>query len=434
MKRVNQSQKLFRTLFAETLKNGQTLRSGVFAVLIFCQGIILLLLYIFNREDYYELFISGSSLYAVFLFFIAILIYELITYAYFRLRPKTDDKQQSYELGFWPSMIETSLLSFTIVFIIIATKQFIILFSPFALNYFVLIILSSLRLNYKLPVFTGIMAAAQYVALAVIFQYQDFVIISNPSGIKQIQFLGFGLGLIIAGIAGGFVTKFTMQKVQQAFDALLEKRKVEFLFGQQISKPIANVLLNAGELLQSKKTKVSVMFMDIRGFTELTRRKSPEEIVGYLNQLFAFMIDIVQSKGGVINQFLGDGFMATFGAPIADDNSRQNAVEAALEIYQKLQELNKNKSIIPTSIGIGIHYGVAVTGNIGTVDRMQYSITGKVVIISSRIEQLNKQLDTQILISYEVLKGLKKETSRFYFAGSFLLKGISRAIKIFGVK
>jgi len=128
MKRVNQSQKLFRTLFAEMLKNGQILRSGVLTVLIFSQGIILLLLYIFNREDYYELFISGSSLYAVFLFFIAILIYELITYTYFRLRPKTDDKQQSYELGFWPSMIETSLLSFTIVFIIIATKQFIILF------------------------------------------------------------------------------------------------------------------------------------------------------------------------------------------------------------------------------------------------------------------------------------------------------------------
>jgi len=434
MKRVNQSQKLFRTLFAEMLKNGQILRSGVLTVLIFSQGIILLLLYIFNREDYYELFISGSSLYAVFLFFIAILIYELITYTYFRLRPKTDDKQQSYELGFWPSMIETSLLSFTIVFIIIATKQFIILFSPFALNYFVLIILSSLRLNYKLPVFTGIMAAAQYVALAVIFQNQNFVDISNPSDIKQIQFLGFGLGLITAGIAGGFVTKFTMQKVQQSFDALLEKRKAEFLFGQQISKPIADMLLNAGELLQSKKTNVSVMFLDIRGFSELTRRKSPEEIVGYLNQLFAFMIDIVQSKGGVINQFLGDGFMATFGAPITDDNSRENAVDAALEIDQKLQELNQNKSIVPTRIGIGIHYGEAVTGNIGTIDRMQYSITGKVVIIASRIEQLNKQLNTQILISYEVWKGIRKDNSRFYFAGSFQLKGIIRAMKIFGVK
>ncbi|MCK9452653.1 MAG: adenylate/guanylate cyclase domain-containing protein [Bacteroidales bacterium] len=433
MKRINQSQRLFRTLFAEALKNGQNLRSGVLAVLILFQGLVLLFLYIFKRDDYYELFISGSSLFAVFLFFISILMYELISYIFFRLSNKPDDTQLS-EPGFWPSMIETSLLSFTIVFIIIATKQFIILFSPFALNYFVLIILSSLRLNYKLPVFTGLMAAAQYVALAVIFQNQDFVDISNPSGIKQIQFLGFGLGLITAGIAGGFVTKFTMQKVQQSFDALLEKRKVEFLFGQQISKPIANVLLNAGELLQSKKTKVTVMFLDIRGFSELTKRKTPEEIVKYLNQLFAFMIDIVQKKGGVINQFLGDGFMATFGAPIADDNSRQNAVEAALEIYQKLQELNKNKSIIPTSIGIGVHYGVAVTGNIGTVDRMQYSITGKVVIISSRIEQLNKQLNSQILISYEVLKGLKKETSRFYFAGSFQLKGISRAMKIFGVK
>jgi adenylate cyclase len=278
------------------------------------------------------------------------------------------------------------------------------------------------------------MAAAQYVALAVIFQNQNFVDISNPSDIKQIQFLGFGLGLITAGIAGGFVTKFTMQKVQQSFDALLEKRKAEFLFGQQISKPIADMLLNAGELLQSKKTNVSVMFLDIRGFSELTRRKSPEEIVGYLNQLFAFMIDIVQSKGGVINQFLGDGFMATFGAPITDDNSRENAVDAALEIDQKLQELNQNKSIVPTRIGIGIHYGEAVTGNIGTIDRMQYSITGKVVIIASRIEQLNKQLNTQILISYEVWKGIRKDNSRFYFAGSFQLKGIIRAMKIFGVK
>ena len=144
------------------------------------------------------------------------------------------------------------------------------------------------------------------------------------------------------------------------------------------------------------------MFLDIRNFTPFVENKEPEEVVNYLNSLFGFMIDIIQSHHGVINQFLGDGFMVTFGAPLSVENSSEHAVRAAQEIINKLASEIEQGIIPDTRLGIGIHFGEAVTGNIGSSARKQYSITGNVVIIASRIEQLNRKFKSQLLISNEV--------------------------------
>jgi len=177
------------------------------------------------------------------------------------------------------------------------------------------------------------------------------------------------------------------------------------------------------------------MFLDIREFTPFVEQHQPEEVVAYLNRLFGFMIDIVQSHHGVINQFLGDGFMATFGAPVSLENNSLHAAEASQKIIKKLKEECRKGNIPKTRIGIGLHYDEAVTGNIGSSERKQFSITGKVVIIASRIEQLNKKYVTSMLISKEVHEQLNKENQNNFTAlEAAQIKGSKKLIFLYKLK
>jgi len=150
------------------------------------------------------------------------------------------------------------------------------------------------------------------------------------------------------------------------------------------------------------------MFLDIRDFTPRAEKLSPEELIAFQNKVFGFMMDIIQKYHGNVNQLLGDGFMATFGAPVSHGNDCQNAFLAAKKIIQELDEHNNSGAIETTNIGIGLHAGYVVTGNVGNDARKQYSVTGNTVIIASRVEQLNKKLNSRLIITEEVYKELDK--------------------------
>jgi adenylate cyclase len=173
------------------------------------------------------------------------------------------------------------------------------------------------------------------------------------------------------------------------------------------------------------------MFLDIRDYTAYCEGKKPEEIIDFQNRVFSFMIEIINHYDGIINQFVGDGFMATFGAPIESDNDCANAVNAALEILKDLQKKNQSKELPGTRIGIGLHFGEVVTGNVGTETRKQYSITGNAVILASRIEQLNKEFNSSLLISRDVLEKAGLRADDYKAMGPIRLKGRSKALEIF---
>ncbi len=211
-----------------------------------------------------------------------------------------------------------------------------------------------------------------------------------------------------------------------------EKNEVIDLFGQQISPQIADSILRNNNELSGTRKQVCIMFLDIRQFAPFVEQHQPEEVVAYLNTLFGFMINIVQTHHGVINQFLGDGFMATFGAPVSIGNSSQHATEASQEIIDQMSKEYNKGNIPKTRIGIGLHYDEAVTGNIGSSARKQYSITGKVVIMASRIEQLNKKYDTSLLISEEVYNQLNNATQdAFTLLGSSKIKGSEKMVSLY---
>jgi adenylate cyclase len=145
------------------------------------------------------------------------------------------------------------------------------------------------------------------------------------------------------------------------------------------------------------------------------------------------MIDSVYKHNGIINQFLGDGFMATFGAPVSKGNDSEHAYQAAVEIINSVNEKSKRGEIYETTVGIGLHTGKVVVGNVGTSLRKQYSITGNAVIIAARIEQLNKEYGSQLLVSGEVLQHVEKNSPKPESLGEVQLKGREKPVKLYKV-
>ncbi len=209
------------------------------------------------------------------------------------------------------------------------------------------------------------------------------------------------------------------------------KKKAISIFGQQVSKEVAMELLSESFQSGSKKLFACIMFLDIRDFSPFAEDLEPAEIIQYQNDVFGFMIDSISKYHGIINQFLGDGFMATFGAPASSGNDCQNAVNAALEIVSSLNNKCQSGEIPPTKVGIGLHAGYIVTGNVGTTERKQYSITGSTVILASRIEQLNKKFNSEILASNEVLENIDQKVLKTESLGAMALKGQAEPMEIF---
>ena len=191
------------------------------------------------------------------------------------------------------------------------------------------------------------------------------------------------------------------------------KEKVKSAMGKYMSQDVMKrVIQNIDNLgLGGKKSVVTVLFADIRGFTSMSEQMSAQQVSEILNEYFTEMEPIITKYNGVINKFIGDAVMAIFGEPIQDKNHAQNAVKCAYAMLQKVKELQKkwakeNKPKI--EIGIGVNTGEVFVGNIGSVNRMEYTVIGDTVNLASRLESYNKIYRTKLLISpstYEEVKG-----------------------------
>jgi len=266
-------------------------------------------------------------------------------------------------LRFVNAFVETSVPSLSIV---IGSRQVDPIYplqSAAAYLYPVFIILSTLRLDFRLSLFTGCVAAIEYVVLSAMFAGSSRVA-AGTLFVLPPCYAAKGVALILAGVAAGFVADQITRRVTAAFRALDERQRVVSAFGQQVSPAIVDALLERGGDIPSTRTFVCVLFMDIRDFSRTVEKKTPEEFVGHQNAVFGAAIGIVDRHHGVINQFLGDGFMATFGAPVSTGRDCEHALTAARELLAAVQALSESGRIPPTRIGIGLHAGEAVSGNI----------------------------------------------------------------------
>lgn len=325
--------------------------------------------------------------------------------------------------------LETSIPTLFIYILAKFHQPVYVLLSSRILIYFIFIILSALTLDIRLCIFTGLVAALQYNALSFYYLYTNEVPNLNPYIFSPEQLITRGIIYIAGGLATAFVTQRIKQGFIVAFKEAKEREEIASLFGRQVSPEVVNMLLSQGKKDVSDARFVCVMFLDIRNFTAYSENKKPQEVVDYLNKIFSFMIDIINKNHGIVNKFLGDGLMAVFGAPIKGDNDTNNAVHAAEDILAKIESEIAQGNIPNTRIGIGVHCGVVVTGNVGAKERQEYTIIGDVVNLASRIEQLNKTYNSQLLISDDVHAGLQEP--RGALLGDIAVTGRKKLIKIY---
>lgn len=193
---------------------------------------------------------------------------------------------------------------------------------------------------------------------------------------------------------------------------LRERERLKMSFARYVSHHVMEKILSteASLKLEGERKKVTILFSDIRQFTQLAEKLDPEKVVSLLNEYFEKMLDIVFKNHGTLDKFIGDGIMVEFGAPLEDPYQERHALITAIEMQKELQILcdkweKEGKPRI--DIGIGIHTGPAIVGNIGSERRMEYTAIGDTVNIAARLEQLTKTVKMPILVSettYEAVK------------------------------
>ncbi|MCX7699214.1 MAG: adenylate/guanylate cyclase domain-containing protein, partial [Candidatus Goldbacteria bacterium] len=194
-----------------------------------------------------------------------------------------------------------------------------------------------------------------------------------------------------------------------------EKNKIKNIFSKYLSSDVVEEIIKSEDIkLGGERKEITVLFSDIRNFTSMAEKLTPEEVVSILNEYLSEMTEAIFANGGTLDKFIGDAVMAVFGTPRFHKDHALRAVKTGFLMLKKLEKLNERWEKIGKQkfkIGIGINTGIAVAGNMGSIKRMEYTVIGDAVNLASRLESLNKDLDTQFLISestYEQVKDYVK--------------------------
>ena len=221
--------------------------------------------------------------------------------------------------------------------------------------------------------------------------------------------------------------------------ASLEKKRLRDqqreLIGKFATKEVAEDLLTSGFALGGRYVDASAMFCDIRSFTTISESREPAETIELLNDYYLLMMDAITGEGGIVNQMVGDGLMAIFGAPVARDDHRQAAVLAARQMIELIRLFDQEQAAqgkVEIQIGVGIASGRVVAGYTGTHDRATYTCVGDTVNVAARLEAHTKELGRPILIDENTRQGLGDGIA-VEAQGELLMKGKTEPTVVYAV-
>ena len=217
--------------------------------------------------------------------------------------------------------------------------------------------------------------------------------------------------------------------------SLIEREKVRSLFGKYIPESIAEQMLKEDGALKPQTTEATIFFVDLAGFTAMSERLNPQEIVEVLNDYFSKIVSIIEGHNGVITQFQGDAVLAIFNVPIEDAFHALNAINTAREIIDVVAQNTFCGHQL--SCRIGITTGDVVAGNVGAKDRLNYTVHGDIVNLAARLEQLNKEYSTNVLIAASTVENVQNlkpaKFSSLYFdeIGNISVRGKEEQVIVY---
>ena len=273
--------------------------------------------------------------------------------------------------------------------------------------------------------------------LAILIVYFFSKTITNPitrllGATKEIEKGNFRVDIVPT--SGDEIGELTTSFVAMG-RGLEEREKLKETFGKFVNKEIAEQVLKGEIKLGGERKIATVFFSDIRQFTAISEKLEPEEVVEFLNQYMTRMVNCINVTRGVVDKYIGDAIMAVWGTPISYGNDAENAVNGALMMRNELMGFNRGrggdkKPVI--NIGCGINTGFVLAGQIGSEERMEYTVIGDTVNLASRIEQLNKPFGTDILISQDTYN-IVKDIFRVEAMQKIRIKGKSEPQQIYVV-
>jgi adenylate cyclase len=226
-------------------------------------------------------------------------------------------------------------------------------------------------------------------------------------------------------------------QLARSFNAMTEglalKEQYRGLLDKVVSREVAEELLRGDMRLGGENRDITILFADVRGFISLTEGMEPQEVIGLLNETMERLSAAVDDAGGVVDKYIGDEIMAVFGAPAAQPDHAKRAVEAALAMQRSMKAMSREREArgaAPVAIGIGVHSGVAVAGNMGAPNRLNYTVLGEVVNLASRLCATASA--GEILVSETTRERLDSDIE-VCRAGERELKGFSRPVAIYAV-
>jgi adenylate cyclase len=226
---------------------------------------------------------------------------------------------------------------------------------------------------------------------------------------------------------------YTGDVINEMNRGLMERDFIKETFGKYVTSEIRDEILSGRVSLDGELKAVTVLFADLRNFTPMVESTSPTEVVKIINEYFGEMAEAIQGKHGLVLQFIGDEIEAVFGAPLFMEDHPGMAVEAAQEMQRRLRTLNQkieSRGYVPLSHGIGIHTGEVLAANIGSPERLSYALVGDTVNLASRLQGLNKEFGTEIIISGST-RAHQGDHYEWISLPPTMVKGKSQPIEIF---
>ena len=365
--------------------------------------------------------LKPADLYAILIPFI---LFELWVHAVISRHLRLDRDVPAYR-RYIGALIETSMPTLALALHIDSMGPVQALGYVVPLTYFIFIILSTLRLDFWLSTFTGFVAAVELLGMAMFYRSAGSA--DPPSDLYYHSVRS--MVILICGMLAGAVAVQLRRQFEASILAATARDRITNLFGQHVSPQVVERLLMEGAKADSEIRRVAVMFVDFRSFTAGARSRSPREVVDRLDGAFGVLVDILDRHGGVLNKFLGDGFLALFGAPLEAPDAAHRAVAAAREMLEANERVNSETSW-PLRIGIGVHFGEVVAGNIGSPRRKEYTVIGDTVNFAARLEALNKEFNSQFLISADVRDALGDDGSDAVPLGEVAIRGYDRPVAV----
>lgn len=297
--------------------------------------------------------------------------------------------------------------------------------------YCLVISITAFRLSPGLSFFAGALAALEVVLIYGIFMRPELSAdyIANHPTISWPATIARVIVLLAIGVACALAaTSLRNQIVRRAKD----QDHIQFLertFGRFVAPEVAKQILKDESWMNPSERDAVVMFADLKGFTKYSAGRSPQEVAGLLNRCWEVAAVIVERHGGFINKYLGDGFLAVFGVPVELENAETAAAITAAELQKELTPILEPYGL---AFCIGVHSGPMIAGGIGAESRCEFTVIGSTVNLASRIEGLNRSLETTCLTSQPVAEKLSEHWELRDMGGQSV-KGIKDKVGIFEI-